>query len=289
MSIWKKALEAGLNEDQWQWDWTALGSLKSGPLKSVNSNAVLVAKSNGIWAADGLTPAAISLSGEMGGPVQIKSFFKDADRVRRGDVIQEWKGSTRSILALERPFLNLAAYVCGIATRTQHLVHLVEKAAKKIPLPRVTMTRKTLPGYRDLAILGVLAGGGLSHRVSLAAGVLIKENHITAAGGIDQAIEGVRKVIPHGLKLEIEVRTLDELQVALRSGAEVVLLDNFSPSQVRAAMRLISKLDSKILVEVSGGLDESNISKYVVEGVHVLSCGSLTHSVRAMDLSLLLK
>jgi nicotinate-nucleotide pyrophosphorylase (carboxylating) len=186
-------------------------------------------------------------------------------------------------LALERPFLNLVAYASGVASATRQLVDVVARVSSA----RVTSTRKILPYYRDLAIYGVLCGGGVAHRVSLSGGVLLKENHIAAAGGIARAIKGVQAISPHGLKIEIEVRNLDELKQALKAGAEVVMLDNFEPEKVRAAVKQVRESKRAVVIEVSGGLTAANIAEYALPGVDVLSCGGLTHSVRALDLSLL--
>ena len=152
----------------------------------------------------------------------------------------------------------------------------------------MTATRKTLPGYRDLAVHAVICGGGYSHRVSLAGGVLIKENHIASAGGVAEAIRGVQSVAPHGLKCEVEVRSMDELKQAVAAGAEGVLLDNFTPAQIRDGIKFVRGSGKSVFIEASGGLNESNISDYVIDGVNILSSGSLTHSVQAIDLSLLI-
>ena len=152
----------------------------------------------------------------------------------------------------------------------------------------MTMTRKTLPGYRDLSILGLQVGGGYAHRVSLSGGVLIKENHIVIAGSIQKAVDGARSIAPHGLKIEVEVRSVKELQQALKARVDCVLLDNFQPSQVQTALEIMSKHEYCPLIEVSGGLTEANIVEYAIEGVDVLSVGSLTHSVKSLDLSLLI-
>lgn len=279
---WGELLRRGLEDDGWQWDWTTLGCLSRAPGKE--ARARIVAKSPGVWAADGLV---LALQG--GFPeISARTRTRDGDWLEPGATVMEWRGDARLILALERPFLNLAAYVGGIATRTAALVERVRKSCPKNP-PRVTATRKTLPGYRDLAIQGILAGGGYSHRVSLSGGVLIKENHIAAAGGVRQAIDGARAIAPHGLKIEIEVRGLRELDQALRAGADGVLLDNFPPPLVRQALARIGAVQGRRpIVEVSGGLTDENIASYAIQGVDILSVGSLTHSVRAIDLSMLL-
>jgi nicotinate-nucleotide pyrophosphorylase (carboxylating) len=278
-NFWKELLNAGLRDDSWIWDWTSIGTTKNPKQKL---KAKVIAKSEGIWAGESLVRAII----DMPGISKAKSIIKDGQRFKPKTAIVELEGLTRELLALERPFLNLASYASGIATKTHHFVTVIQRACPK-HTPRLTLTRKTLPLYRDVAIQGVLAGGGSPHRVSLSGGVLIKENHISAAGSIARAIEGVKKVAPHGLKIEIEVRSSKELVEALSAGAEGVLLDNFSPSQVHSALKIINQQKFRPLVEVSGGLDESNIAEYALVGVDILSVGSLTHSVKSSDFSLL--
>jgi len=276
--FWKDLIRTGLQDDDWLSDWTAIGTVKSGRVR-----ARLVAKSDGVWAAAGLLEALKEL--EPG--FELNSSLKSGDQFKKGAILCEWTGPARKVLAYERPMINLASYVSGIATATHALVETVRKACPNRP-PRVTSTRKTLPGYRDLAVLGVQAGGGHAHRVSLSGGVLIKENHIAAAGSIAAALSGVRAVAPHGLKIEIEVRDLKELDEALAGGAEAVLLDNFSPELVRKALDRLTRVPVRPVVEVSGGINASNIAQYALEGIDVVSVGSLTHSVRSVDLSLLL-
>lgn len=285
--IWKDLLSAGLQDDEWQWDWTTRGTLKD-PQQKVHAR--IVAKSAGVWAANGLVEALNTHpSARIGAQaIKAKSHVADGGALKKGMVVCEWEGPARAILAFERPFLNLASYAGGIATQTAKLVSVVRKASKK-HVPRVTSTRKTLPHYRDIAVYAVQAGGGFSHRISLAGGVLIKENHVAAAGGISRAIQGARAISPHGLRIEIEVRNADELAQALDARADVVMLDNFTPAQVRRAVKQISQAAVRPLVEISGGLNEKNIGDYAMEGVDVLSVGSLTHSVQSIDLSLLVE
>ena len=278
--FWKRSLEEGLREDGWPWDWTARGSVPSRRIR-----AKVVAKSSGVWVGQALQSAIARIAGES----IITEVLADGARVTPGTVVSRWEGPAHWVLALERPALNLAGFASGIATRTAGLVELV-RAAGLAHAPRVTSTRKTLPGYRDLSIAGVIAGGGHPHRVSLSGGVLIKENHVAAAGGMAAAVSGARAAAPHGLRIEAEVRNLDELRQALDSGADAVLLDNFSPSQVAAAIQAIrAHSHSRVTVEVSGGISEANIRQYAIEGVHVISVGSLTHSVTPLDLSLLVE
>jgi nicotinate-nucleotide pyrophosphorylase (carboxylating) len=289
---YKSLLKVGLTDDGWPWDWTTLGSVKD-PSKKVR--AQIIAKAPGIWAGSSLVAAVEALAKEIGADAGIqsqgfftaKSLVKDGAFVKAGQRVCEWSGHSNLILALERPFLNLASYVSGIATATHELVTIVKKACPK-KTPRVTCTRKTLPGYRDLAIYGLQAGGGHPHRVSLSGGVLIKENHIAAAGSIAQAIAGCRGVAPHGLKIEVEVTSLQELDEAIEAMAEVIMLDNFSVTDVKKALLVIDRVkNARPVIEVSGGLHASNIEHYAIPGIDVLSVGALTHSVKALDLSLL--
>ncbi|MCM0605186.1 MAG: carboxylating nicotinate-nucleotide diphosphorylase [Xanthomonadaceae bacterium] len=279
--IWKQALNDGLHEDGAAFDWTAFGAERK-------ITGTLWAKADGIWAATPLIQCANQLARELGVQLSIEpkiSGLKDGILVKKGQELLVWSGDAKACLTFERPFINLASYVSGIATQTNLLVQEISKSdlAKK---PRLTATRKTLPGYRDLAIHGVFAGGGFSHRLGLSSGVLIKENHISAYGGIKAAIENAKQWAPHGLKIEIEVKDQKELELAYACGAEIVLLDNFTPDQVRKAIEWKSKQAPKLVFEVSGGINVSNIRSYCIAGVDVISSGSLTHSVTALDLSL---
>jgi nicotinate-nucleotide pyrophosphorylase (carboxylating) len=279
VSSFEAALRRGLEEDGWEWDWTTLGTLRA-PDQKVR--AKIVAKSQGVWAGAALVEALMRVEPK----IRAKALVANGAKLKPGVTVVEWSGPARQVLALERPFLNLASYVGGIATKTAGLVERIHAACPVKP-PRLTATRKTLPGYRDLAIYGVIAGGGYSHRVSLSGGVLIKENHIAAAGSVARAIEGARAVAPHGLLIEVEVRNRRELQQAIDAEAGAVLLDNFSPDEIRAALNVIESSLHRPLVEVSGGISEDNVDQYAIEGVNILSSGSLTHSVKAIDLSLL--
>lgn len=286
-ALWKELFSKGLQDDGWPWDWTTLGTLKD-PTKKIR--AKVVAKAEGVWAANGLIEAINEHPEARSGNVRlvVQSQVEDGAALKKGVTVCAWEGPAGVLLAFERPFLNLASYVSGIATRTRRLVEVVEKACPK-NTPRITSTRKTLPGYRDLGIYGVMAGGGYAHRVSLSGGILIKENHIASAGGIAQAVKGAQSVAPHGLKVEIEVRSEKELLEALEVQADIVMLDNFSPEAVQSALRTVAGTSKRPVVEVSGGLNESNIARYAIPGVDILSVGSLTHSVQAVDLSLLVE
>lgn len=284
--IFRELLSEGLREDGYALDWTSLG-LKRGR----NARATITAKADGVFYGADLARAAAAVSEAIDLPFTAKALVADGARVKAGTKVVEWKGSATGILALERPALNLAGYLSGIATRTRGLVDRVDAEWKKKRYagesPRITATRKILPHYRDVAIAAVMAGGGYSHRVNLAGGVLIKENHIAAAGGIRAAIAAARKVAPHGLKIEIEVRNATELKAALAERAEVIMLDNFTPEKVREALAAVKAADYAPIIECSGGISESTAAAYAMPGVGLLSVGGLTHSVTALDLSLL--
>jgi nicotinate-nucleotide pyrophosphorylase (carboxylating) len=270
-----------MEEDSVSFDWTARATANANPKAKVK--ATLIAKANGIWAgALGLEALKI-LSHERGLPLEIKNFVKDGQRLKPKDKICEWNGSSEAIVCFERTFINLASYFSGIATQTDRLVTLAKNAGLK-KTPRITATRKTLPGYRDLAVQSTLIAGAHPHRFNLSGGLLLKENHIAAAGGIAQAVTHARDVVPHLLKIEIEVRNQNELRQAIKAGAEVIMLDNFSPSEIKKSIALKPELST---YEVSGGINEENISDYLIEGIDVISVGHITHSVTALDLSLL--
>ena len=187
-------------------------------------------------------------------------------------------GNARAMLAAERTALNLVQRMSGVATSTRAYV---EAAGGQC---RITDTRKTTPGLRALERYAVRCGGGHNHRNDLGSGVLIKENHIRCAGGITAAITAVRSTAPHGLRIECEVTSLDELQEALTAGAEAVLLDNMSDDQVRDAVKIA---DGRVLIEVSGGITLKRVPRLAALGIDLISVGALTHSAPAADLSLL--
>ncbi len=288
-ALWKEWLKRGLEEDGWPWDWTSLGSVPD-PRKT--AHAQIIAKAPGVWAADGLVAALELFTADLGQPILVRCPMKNGHRLRPGEMVCGWTGPIGAVLALERVFLNLASSVCGIATATRELVDAVDFAWSELGQtandpeikPRIAATRKTLPGYRDLSLHGVIVGGGWSHRYNLAGGILIKENHIAAAGGVRAAIEGVKKIAPHPLRIEVEVRDEQELATAIAVGIDGVMLDNFTPGAIR---HVLPSIPESVWVEVSGGLSRETIAQYVIPGVDILSSGSITHSAKGLDLSLL--
>lgn len=277
----KELLAKGLQEDDWKHDWTTLGTVKPG----TQGTAQIIAKSSGIWAGDGFTRAALEFFRESDLKIDCFVSIQNGGKFSPDSVINVWQGDAAGLLALERTYLNLVSYMSGIATATQRLVQKVNDVCSKNP-PKILHTRKILPAYRDVAIEAVLIGGGHAHRKNLSAAVLIKENHIAVAGSIGLAVEGARSKSPERIQIEVEVRDMDELEKALETKPDIIMLDNFSSSEVLKAIGIVRGCTK---IEVSGGINESNIVEYAIEGVDFISVGSLTHSVKSADLSFLMK
>jgi nicotinate-nucleotide pyrophosphorylase (carboxylating) len=209
----------------------------------------------------------------------VETHAAEGAQALRGARLWTVRGRARSLLMAERVALNLAQRMCGIATLTR--AH-----ADEIPLgtrTRITDTRKTTPGLRALERYSVRVGGGRNHRDNLGAGVLIKDNHVAACGGVRQAIERARAAAPHTTKIECEVDSLEQLDVALAAGADVVLLDNLSTAAVAEAVR---RTRGRALLEASGGITLNRIAELATAGVDAISVGALTHSAAASDIGL---
>jgi nicotinate-nucleotide pyrophosphorylase (carboxylating) len=202
----------------------------------------------------------------------------DGDEVQAGDVLAQVEGSMRSIITAERTALNLLGRLSGVATLTRRFVDAVGDTAV-----RLVDTRKTTPGLRVLEKNAVRAGGGFNHRFGLDDGILIKDNHLAAVGGITEAVTRMREVAPHGLLVEVEVQDLAGLDAALAAGAQAILLDNMTPELVREA---VLRAGGKALLEASGGITLDNVRSYAEAGVDLISVGALTHSAPAIDVSL---
>ena len=190
-------------------------------------------------------------------------------------------GDAATLLQGERVALNLLQRMCGIATLTSRFVEAVAGTRA-----RIVDTRKTTPGLRQLEKYAVRIGGGINHRTGLYDGVLIKENHIAAAGGIPEAIRRARAYIPHTLKIEIETETLAQVDEALMAGADIIMLDNMSLEEMRRAVSVIA---GRAQIEASGGVNLESVRAIAETGVDIISVGALTHSPRAMDISMLLE
>lgn len=211
--------------------------------------------------------------------VRVERCLADGERAKPDDVLWIAEGATRSLLMAERTALNFAQRMSGTATLTRRFVDAVPDNART----RIVDTRKTTPGLRFLERYAVRTGGGHNHRDNLGSAVLIKDNHIVAAGGVKQAIARAAQHAPHSSRIEIEVESLEMLDEALEAGAEVVMLDNFAPDEIELA---VARAQGRALVEVSGGISIERIADLARAGVDVISVGALTHSAPAADIGL---
>jgi len=207
-----------------------------------------------------------------------EDYFEDGQVVQEGEKICQITGPANAILKGERTALNFLQRMSGIATLTKTYVDKV--GLQKV---RLVDTRKTAPGLRLFDKYAVRLGGGFNHRVGLYDGVLIKDNHISAAGSITNAVDLAKRKVPHTIKVEVEVEDLEALEEAIQAGADVVLLDNMSPHRLKEAVRLSN---GRVPLEASGGINLKNIEQIAKTGVDIISVGALTHSAKAVDISL---
>ncbi|WP_223924058.1 carboxylating nicotinate-nucleotide diphosphorylase [Geobacter sp. AOG2] len=212
--------------------------------------------------------------------IEFISRHSEGAKVAKGTVIATVHGTTAELLMGERVALNLLQRLSGIATLTSRYVAAVAGTGA-----RIVDTRKTTPGLRELEKYAVRVGGGINHRTGLYDGILIKENHIAATGGVGEAIKRARDYIPHTLKIEVETETLAQVDEALAGGADIIMLDNMSLADMRSA---VTAIDGRALVEASGGVNLETVRAIAETGVNIISVGALTHSARAMDISMLL-
>jgi nicotinate-nucleotide pyrophosphorylase (carboxylating) len=213
--------------------------------------------------------------------IKVKKLMDDGCRARKGDVVAEVSGSLSNILQAERVALNIFQRMSGIATLTARYVEAVRGTKAKI-----FDTRKTMPGLRVLDKMAVRIGGGYNHRTGLYDGVLIKDNHIEAAGGITAAVKAQRKRLPHTLKIEVETKNSQEVKEALKCGVDIIMLDNMSVPAMKKAVDFVA---GRALLEASGNVSLQRVSEIAATGVDLISIGELTHSVRAADISLKIK
>ncbi len=270
----RQFLEAALSEDIGPGDITSLHTVAP----DAQTRAVIIAK-------ESLVVAGITFSAEvfriLDSKITIDLLVNEGDEVSPGRKLLTLKGRTVNILAGERLALNILQRLSGIATLTRKFVKELEGSG-------VTLldTRKTTPCMRFMEKHAVRMGGGKNHRFGLFDGVLIKDNHIAAAGGIREAIRRVRENVHHLMKIEVEVGNLEELEAAVEEGADIVMLDNFKPGEIRQAVEMVINSGQRPAIEVSGGITLQNIRDYAIEGVDFISTGSITHSARAVDISL---
>jgi nicotinate-nucleotide pyrophosphorylase (carboxylating) len=268
-----EALRAFLREDWGTQDWTT-ASVPDRPM-----TASVVAKADLVLAG---LPVAAEVFRAVEPALAITPLRQDGERVGRGAEVLRVAGSSRSILMAERVMLNLLQRLSGTATLTRAFVDAVAGTGA-----RILDTRKTTPGLKLLEKYAVRCGGGCNHRLTLGDGILLKENHLAAAGGIRPAVEAARRVAPNLIRLEVEVETLEQLAEACTiPEIDGVLLDNMSLEQMRAAVALRAAAGSRIFLEASGNLSLERAAAVAATGVDFLSVGALTHSAPAADLSL---
>ncbi len=241
-----------------------------------SANAICVAKQDLVVCG---LPVFSQVFHQVDAEIQVTSLVPEGASVSKGQEILSIKGDIHSILASERLGLNLLQHLSGIATQARAYADAV--AGTKA---RVVDTRKTLPGLRYLQRYAVRVGGCHNHRYDLGAGILIKENHIRGAGSISAAVQSAQQHAPHTLRIEVGVTNLTEMEEAITAGADIVMLDNMTPTQITKA---VSQAQGRAILEASGGITLDNVRDYANTGVDVISVGALTHSIQAADISLL--
>lgn len=268
----KKIVGLALEEDLGSGDITSALTVP----RYLKGTGRFVAKEAGIicgW------PVVEEVFRQLNPAIELELHCLEGAAVRPGDLLAKVKGPLREILSGERTALNFLQRLSGIATRTRFFRDLLAG----FPHVKLVDTRKTTPGLRALEKYAVRVGGGHNHRFNLADSVLIKDNHLTVAGGVQQAVTSVRNNIPHTMTVEVEVETEEQVKEALAAGVDLIMLDNMTPEQIREMVKLIN---GRALVEASGNITAENIKAVAEAGVDIISVGSLTHSVKALDISL---
>ena len=271
MNIFDKIITTSLEEDAPNGDITTIATVSPDTVISGR----FVAKADGIICGLEIIGRTFEI---CGGGFELETYFKDGEAVRKGDIIARVKGNAQTILTGERTALNLIQRASGIATLTAAAVAQIKGTSAKI-----CDTRKTMPGLRVLDKYAVRAGGGSNHRFCLSDGILIKDNHIKAAGSITEAVTRAKAYAPHTIKVEVEVETIGELKEALAAKADIIMLDNMSNEMMRESVAIVA---GKALTEASGNMGEKDLRAVAETGVDLISIGALTHSVKALDISL---
>ncbi len=264
-------LRNALKEDMPFGDITTDNTIQPGTM----AKAVLIAKEDMIIAGIEYFERVFMLLGEG---TSFTRYVQDGGRASMGSIFLEFEGEASVLLKGERTALNILQHLSAIATKTAEFCGLVQDLPVKI-----TDTRKTLPGLRQLEKYAVRAGGGSNHRFCLSDGVLIKDNHIKAAGGITRAVSQVRAAIPHTVKIEVETETLEQVQEALDARADIIMLDNMSLEKMEQAVKLVA---GRALTEASGDVHLDRVRAIALTGVDLISVGELTHTVRAANISM---
>jgi len=273
--IVEEKLKQILVDDIGQGDITAAAVIAP----NVIVKADVIAKEDGIVA--GLEEATF-LAEYLG--LDVKAKVADGDRIRNKQVILQISGDAQTILSVERTMLNLLSRMSGIATKTRLLTEKLEKGNIKA---KIAATRKSAPGLLYFDKKAVIIGGGDPHRLRLDDMVLIKDNHLTIVGSIEEAVKRAKAKSSFTKKIEVEVATIEEALKAAKVGADIIMLDNFSPKEARVTGEMLEKTGfGNVLLEVSGGITDENLLEYAAAKVDIVSIGALTHSVKALDINL---
>jgi nicotinate-nucleotide pyrophosphorylase (carboxylating) len=274
--ILREKIRKFLEEDLGQGDITTLLTVPSGTVVE----AEIVAKESAVIAG---IEEALTLLESFG--FQVRAPVSDGSRVKGKATILKIVGDARTLFSIERTLLNLLTRMSGIATATSRLIETVRRTGYKT---RVACTRKVAPGLLYFDKKAVMLGGGDTHRLHLDDLIIVKDNHLMVVGDVGEAVKNIREAVSFSKKIEIEVSTEGEALEAVKAGADIVMLDNFSPQQIKNTIVLLDRegLRSKALVEASGGINEQNVLEFAATGVDILSLGEITDSVKALDMSL---
>ncbi|ECB9663134.1 carboxylating nicotinate-nucleotide diphosphorylase [Listeria monocytogenes] len=268
--LMNQAIQAFLLEDIGQYDLSAETVFP----RDTMGEGVFLAKETGILCGISIPPKVYEL---LGGNIQFEAYKKDGDWIQKGDIIAAVTAPVRTLLSGERVILNLMQRMSGIASQTNFAVKQLDDSAI-----RICDTRKTAPGLRAFDKYAVQTGGGFNHRNGLYDGVMLKDNHIAFSGGITSAVSTVREKLGHMVKIEVETETAEQVKEAVQAGADIIMFDNRTPEEIKQLVKLVPP---QITTEISGNVTLENIHRYKDSGANYISLGSLTHSVRAFDIS----
>ncbi|EJD3278063.1 carboxylating nicotinate-nucleotide diphosphorylase [Listeria monocytogenes] len=268
--LMNQAIQAFLLEDIGQYDLSAETVFP----RDTKGEGVFLAKEPGILCGISIPPKVYEL---LGGNIQFEAYKKDGDWVQKGDIIAAVTAPVRTLLSGERVILNLMQRMSGIASQTNFAIKQLDDSAI-----RICDTRKTAPGLRAFDKYAVQTGGGFNHRNGLYDGVMLKDNHIAFSGGITSALSTVREKLGHMVKIEVETETAEQVKEAVQAGADIIMFDNRTPEEIKQLVKLVPP---HITTEISGNVTLENIHRYKGSGANYISLGSLTHSVRAFDIS----
>lgn len=269
--ILDKIIKNALEEDIFSGDITSELTI---PQESIGK-AFIKAKQGGIVCGFFVAKRLLEI---VDSSIKFNQLVNEGAAVKNGDIVARMEGPIRSLLTAERTLLNFMQRMSGIATLTKEFSDKVKGTNAKI-----VDTRKTVPGLRILDKYSVTCGGGTNHRFCLADGILIKDNHIKAAGGVKKAILSIKDRVPHTIKVEVETSNIDEVMEALGAKADIIMLDNMSVEEMTKAVKVIG---GRALVEASGNVNLETVTEIAETGVDIISIGALTHSVKAFDLSM---